>query len=125
VDRFPRSSTGTCRRGCYVFRVAQITRGTPLEHAVAVDLVTVAPGQTSEIHRHNGTETVLLVIEGSGTISVRGSSYGVSPGTRLIIGKGVFHGVRTEGEGLTFLSVQSPPILDEGRGVLDLEPLGG
>jgi quercetin dioxygenase-like cupin family protein len=108
-----------------VFRVAQITRGTPLEHAVAVDLVTVAPGQTSEIHRHNGTETVLLVIEGSGTISVRGSSYGVSPGTRLIIGKGVFHGVHTEGEGLTFLSVQSPPILDEGRGVLDLEPLGG
>ena len=83
------------------------------------------PGKTSEIHRHNGTDTVLLVIEGSGTISVGGSSYGVRPGTRLIIGKGVFHGVRTEGEGLTFLSVQSPPILDEGRGVLDLEPLGG
>ena len=63
-----------------VFRVAQVTRGTPLEHAVAVDLVTVAPGQTSEIHRHNGTDTVLLVIEGSGTIQVGGSSYGVSRG---------------------------------------------
>ena len=107
-----------------VFRVAQITRGTPLEHAVAVDLVTVAPGQTSAIHRHNGTDSVLLVIEGSGTIHVGESSYAVRKGTRIIIGKGVFHGVSTEGEGLTFLSVQSPPILDEGRGVLDLEPMG-
>ena len=106
-----------------VFRVAQITRGTPLEHAVAVDLVTVDPGQTSQIHRHNGTDSVLLVIEGSGTIHVGGSSYGVRKGTRIIIARGVFHGVSTEGEALTFLSVQSPPILDEGRGVLDLEPM--
>ena len=33
-----------------------------------------------------------------------------------------FHGVRTEEESLTFLSVQSPPILDKARGTLDLEP---
>jgi len=108
-----------------VFRVAQITRGTPLEPTVAVDLVTVPPGQTSEIHRHNGTDSVLLILEGSGTILVGEASYGVRKGMRVIIARRVFHGVRTEGEALTFLSVQSPPILDEGRGTLDLEPMGG
>ena len=105
-----------------VFEVTQITRGTPLEGAVAADLVSVAPGRTSEVHRHNEAETVLLILDGSGTVLVGESSLRVSKGSRVLIGKGVFHGVRTEGESLTFLSVQSPPILDKARGALDLEP---
>jgi quercetin dioxygenase-like cupin family protein len=104
------------------FEVTQITRGTPLENAVAADLVSVAPGQASEIHRHNEAETVLLILDGSGIILVGESSLRVSKGARVLIGRGVFHGVRTEGESLTFLSIQSPPILDKARGALDLEP---
>jgi mannose-6-phosphate isomerase-like protein (cupin superfamily) len=109
-----------------VFQVAQITRGTPMEHTVAVDVVFVPPGKSSEIHRHNGTDSVLYILEGSGTVIVGESSLEVRKGARIFIGKGVYHGVRTEGEGegLSFLSVQSPPILDKERGRLDLEPLG-
>ena len=105
-----------------VFEVTQVTRGTPIEGVVAADLVTVAPGRTSQVHRHNEAETVLLILEGSGTILVGESSLPVSKGARVLIGKGVFHGVRTAGESLTFLSVQAPPILDKARGSLDLEP---
>lgn len=105
-----------------VFDVMQITRGTPLEAVVAADLVTVAPDQASEIHRHNDAETVLLILDGSGTVLVGESSVDVSKGARVLIGKGVFHGVRTGRESLTFLSVQSPPILDKTAGTLDLEP---
>jgi quercetin dioxygenase-like cupin family protein len=106
-----------------VFRVTQVTRGTALEHLVAVDLVTVDPGQTSEVHRHNAAETVLLILGGAGEVRVGDEVLSVSEGARVLIGKGVFHGVRTGSEGLTFLSVQSPPILDKGRDALDLEPL--
>jgi hypothetical protein len=52
-----------------VFEVTQITRGTPLESVVAADLVTVEPGRASEVHRHNGAETLLLILDGSGPSS--------------------------------------------------------
>lgn len=105
-----------------VFEVTQITRGTPLESVVAADMVSVAPGQESQVHRHNEAETVLWILDGSGIVLVGESSLRVSKGARVLIGKGIFHGVRTEGESLTFLSVQSPPILDKATGTLDLEP---
>jgi mannose-6-phosphate isomerase-like protein (cupin superfamily) len=114
--------TDLSRENYDVFEVTQITRGTPLESVVAADLVSVTPGRTSTVHRHNEAETVLLILSGSGTIFVGESSLSVSKGARVHIGKGVFHGVRTEGESLTFLSIQSPPILDKARGTLDLEP---
>lgn len=107
-----------------VFRVTQVTRGTALEHEVAVDLVTIEAGRTSEVHRHNRAETVLLILEGSGFVRVGDESIPVEAGMRLRIGKGVYHGVRTENRTLRFLSVQAPPILDTAAGTLDLEPLG-
>jgi quercetin dioxygenase-like cupin family protein len=106
-----------------VFEVTQVTRGTALEHVVAVDLVTIAAGRTSEVHRHNRAETVLLILDGSGFVRVGEEVVPVAKGARLAIGKGVAHGVRTEDDSLTFLSVQSPPILDRERGKLDLEPV--
>ena len=106
-----------------VFEVTQITRGTLLESVVAADLVSIAPGRASEVHRHNEAETVLLILDGSGIVLVGESSLRVSKGARILIGKGVFHGVRTERESLIFLSIQSPPILDKAQGTLDLEPL--
>ena len=106
-----------------VFEVTQITRGTPLESVVAADLVSIAPRRASQVHRHNEAETVLLILDGSGTVLVGESSLRVSKGARVLISKGVFHGIRTEAESLTFLSVQSPPILDLAQGTMDLEPL--
>ena len=106
-----------------VFHVTQVTRGTGLEELFAADLVRVEPGQTSHIHRHNQAETVLFILGGSGVVHVGDSEVAVREGDRLLIGKGVYHRVRTAGEPLRFLSVQSPPILDKARGILDLEPL--
>ena len=107
-----------------VFEVQQLTRGTSLESIVAADWVRIAPGKTSEVHRHHRAETVLLVVEGSGTVIVDGTDYPVSVGSRIAIGQGIYHGVRTTDQPLTFLSVQSPPILDHEAGTLDLERKG-
>src|SRR5262249_16334073 len=106
-----------------VFEVTQVTRGTPLESVVAADLVSIAPSRRWEVDGHNEAETVLLILDGSGTVLVGESSLRVSKGARVLISKGVFHGIRTEAESLTFLSVQSPPILDLAQGTMDLEPL--
>lgn len=106
-----------------VLCVVPPTRSTPRERIVAVARVTVAPCRTSQIHRHNGTDSVLFIADGSGAVLVNQTGFAVRPGARIFIGKGVFHGVHTADEPLTFLSVQSPPIRDAGRGRLDLEPL--
>jgi quercetin dioxygenase-like cupin family protein len=106
-----------------VFHVMQVTRGTPLEAEVAADLVSMDPGQTSQIHRHNLAETVLYFLEGAATVRVGDDELAVTAGDRVLIGKAVFHGVRTGAEGCRFLSVQTPPILNKTTGFRDLEPL--
>jgi len=110
-----------------VFHVMQVTRDTPLATEVAADLVTVDPGQCSSTHRHNRAETVLYFLEGEGEVLLTESHepVAVRAGDRLLIGKGVFHAVRTGASSLRFLSVQSPPILDVAAGTKDLEPLDG
>lgn len=106
-----------------VFRVVQVTANTALESDVAADLVTVGPNETSKIHRHNHAETVLYITGGQGYVVVDDERYAVKSGDRLRIGKAVYHGVATDGESLSFLSVQTPPILDKATGRFDLEPL--
>ena len=105
-----------------VFDVQQVTRGTRLESQVAADMVTIAAHSTSEVHRHNRSETVIYILAGEGRALVGEQWYDVHSGDRVLIGKGVFHGFATAGSALEFLSVQSPPILDESTGQLDLEP---
>ena len=108
-----------------VFHVTQVTQGTFLESLVAADVVEVEPGSTSQTHRHNQAETVLYILSGSGVIQVGEREHHVGAGERVLVGKGVYHGVRTLQEPLRFLSVQSPPILNKSKGTLDLEPLPG
>lgn len=104
-----------------VFDVRQVTRGTALEARVAADLVTIGPHSRSEVHRHNRSETVLLVLAGAGRALVGEHVLDVRAGDRVLIGAGVFHGFVTTDSSLEFLSVQSPPILDRSTGRLDLE----
>ncbi len=105
-----------------VFDVLQVTRDTPLEHLVAADLVVVEPGRTSNVHRHNRAETVLYILDGASDVLVGEDTVKVRKGDRVLVGKGVFHGFVTHDQSVTFLSVQSPPILDEKTGELDFEP---
>jgi quercetin dioxygenase-like cupin family protein len=108
-----------------VFNVMQLTRDTDLESLVGVDHVSLQPQQTSQIHRHNRAETVLYMLSGSGVVVIDDTDHHVAAGDRIRIRAGAFHGVRTDESSLTFLSVQSPPILDKSTGVLDLEPREG
>lgn len=108
-----------------VFDVKQVTRGTPLESVVGADLVEVEPHRRSQTHRHNLAETVLYFTSGCGEVLL-GADHevvAVAAGDRLRIAKGTYHAVRTGEDSLTFLSVQSPPILDLSTGFKDLEPL--
>jgi quercetin dioxygenase-like cupin family protein len=106
-----------------VFHVMQLTRGTRLEADVAADLVTMDPGQVSQVHRHNFAETVLYFLDGSAVVKVGDDDVPVAAGDRLSIGKGVYHGVSTPDGPCRFLSVQTPPILNKTTGFRDLEPL--
>jgi quercetin dioxygenase-like cupin family protein len=105
-----------------VFGVMQLTRDTPLEHEVAADLVVVEAGQTSNVHRHNRAETVLYILDGESDVLVDDTVLHVRKGDRVLVGKGQFHGFVTHERSVTFLSVQSPPILDDKTGELDFEP---
>lgn len=103
-----------------VFHVTQLTQDTKLAGVVAADLVAMEPGQRSGVHRHNDAETVLYFLRGEATVVLDDEEFDVTPGTRVRIGAGVFHGVNSHSE-VQFLSVQSPPILDAATGRLDFE----
>lgn len=105
-----------------VFNVQQITRDTPIEEAVGADLVTMEPGQASQTHRHNFSETVLFFTEGRAIVYVNDVPHEVKSGDRLLIRRAEFHSVSTfDDEGCAFLSVQTPPILTKATGFRDLE----
>ena len=106
-----------------VFHVTQLTRGTALETEIGADHVVLEPHQTSKIHRHNLAETVLYMLDGAGIVVIEDTDHLVQRGDRICIRPGQFHGVRTGTSSLTFLSVQTPPILDEATGRFDLEPM--
>jgi quercetin dioxygenase-like cupin family protein len=105
-----------------VFQVVQLTRGTQLQNDVGADLVRLDPHQTSQIHRHNLADTVLYMLDGAGIVVVDDVDHAVRAGDRITIRPAQFHGVRTADDPLTFISIQTPPILDEATGHLDLEP---
>jgi quercetin dioxygenase-like cupin family protein len=104
-----------------VFNVTQVTRGTPIEDQVGADLVTLDPSQASQTHRHNFSETVLFFTEGEATVFVNDQPHQVTKGDRILIRKGEFHSVSTGNKSCSFLSVQTPPILNISTGFRDLE----
>ena len=105
------------------FGVTPITRGTALEDVLGLDLVTVPAGVTTEVHWHRHAENVLYVLSGRATAIINHVGYQVVAGDRITIGKGVYHGFKTSETALTFVSVQSPPILNKNRNTLDTEVL--
>jgi mannose-6-phosphate isomerase-like protein (cupin superfamily) len=106
------------------FRVTPITRGTALEDLLGLDLVTIPAGVTTEVHRHPHAENVVYILSGDATAIIDHVGYRVVAGDRLRIGKGVYHGFRTAETPLTFVSVQSPPILNKKLNIFDTEVLG-
>lgn len=105
------------------FRVTQITRGTALEDLLGLDLITIPAETTTEVHRHRHAENVVYILSGHATAIIDHVEYRVAGGDRLTIGKGVYHGFKTSETPLTFVSVQSPPILNRKLNILDTEVL--
>ena len=105
------------------FRVTQITRGTALEDRLGLDLATIPAGTTTEVHRHpRAGERGLHPQRGHSAI-IDHVGYRVAEGDRLTIGQGVYHVFQTSETPLTFVSVQSPPILNKKLNILDTEVL--
>jgi quercetin dioxygenase-like cupin family protein len=104
-----------------VFRVVQLSPGTVLEETIGADSVEIGPHSSSEIHRHNDSETVLFIIAGQAIVILDEEETPVRAGDRIYIGRGVFHGFRTSEQALTFVSIQVPPILDRKQGIFDRE----
>ena len=103
------------------FRVTPIAQGTALEDLLGLDLLTIPPGMTTEIHRHSHAENDVYFLRGDATAVIDSVGYRVVEGDRLRIGKGVYHGFKTSETPLTFVSVQSPPILNKRLNILDTE----
>jgi quercetin dioxygenase-like cupin family protein len=116
VDRMASETFGA-------FQVTQITRDTDLEDALGLDLITIAAVTKTEIHRHPRAENVVYILSGTATAIIGGVPHLVAEGDRIRIGKGVAHGFQTGNDPLTFVSVQSPPILNRKRNILDTEVL--
>jgi uncharacterized RmlC-like cupin family protein len=97
--------------------------GTALEDLLGLDLVTIPAGTTTEVHRHLHAENVVYILSGDATAIIDHVGYRVVEGDRLRIGKEVDHGSKTSETPLTFVSVQSPPVLNKKLNILDTEVL--
>jgi len=104
-----------------VFSVTQMAPHTFLIGVAGVDFIRIPAHSVSEVHRHNSSDSVILIVEGEAIVIVDDREIEVRPGVRLVLPRKSFHGFRTLSEPLTFVSVQVPPILDPERNVFDRE----
>ena len=102
-----------------VFTVTQVSPSTFLEEFLGADFVQISANSISEIHKHQNSENVILVLRGRATIILNDEEFTINAGNRVQIGRGVYHGFRTQAEQLEFISIQMPPILDKKKGIFD------
>lgn len=81
-----------------------------------VTLLAWPAGEGVPEHVNEGLDVVLVVIEGSGTVSVGDRRHEVEPGVMLLIEKGVSRAVEAGPSGVRYLSVhlRRPPLQLEG-----------
>lgn len=103
------------------FYVTQLAPETFLEGLIGAEFIRLPPLTVTEIHRHNGSENVIFVISGNGTLVLDDKEARISRGDRVRINKGSYHGFRTEDDGLEFVTIHMPPIMNKKTGWLDRE----
>jgi len=106
------------------FHVLQIAPKTFLAQTMGLDYIQIPPNSAAEEHRHINSDNVILILRGTGTIILNGSQHEVRAGDRVMIPRAVWHGFRTSGESLEFISAQMPPILDKDHNNFDFETRG-
>ncbi len=74
-----------------------------------VGLNAFEPGQTHELHSHEGMDKLYVVLEGEGTLLVTGRELPMKAGELAIAPGGVPHGIRNSGsQRLLVLAVLAP-----------------
>lgn len=74
-----------------------------------VSLVTLESGASVGHHRHDGTEELYLILEGSGVAILDGGRFDVGPGDAFLVKDGHGHGLEnTSTSLLSFLAVLTP-----------------
>lgn len=72
----------------------------------AFNVVTLEPGTSIGVHRHEGTGEIYLLLEGRGVAVDDGGQVEVGPGDAILTRSGHTHGLRNAGPGpLRFLAV--------------------
>lgn len=84
--------------------------GTPYEAKVGYEFVEMPRNSTIDIHLHPQSDAIVFVTRGSGSFLLGDAEVLVTPGVHGFIARGQKHGVRSESEGMDFISVQVPPI---------------
>jgi quercetin dioxygenase-like cupin family protein len=73
--------------------------------------VTYDPGKTVALHRHDHTEQVMWIIEGSVDMAIDGEWKTLGPGDVVVVNRGLDHELRSE-PGVTFIEALGPVPLD-------------
>lgn len=70
-------------------------------------IVVLEPGESPPRHRHEDTEQVFYILEGSGTLTVGDDDacHAVSPGQVVLIPPGTWHRIQAEGGSMRYLAV--------------------
>ena len=73
--------------------------------------VTYEPGKRVPLHRHEATEQLMAIVEGSVEMAIEGERAVLRPGDVVVVNRGLEHELYSE-EGVTFFEALAPVPLD-------------
>jgi quercetin dioxygenase-like cupin family protein len=73
--------------------------------------VTYEPGKRVKLHRHEATEQVMWIVDGSVDMAIEGEWKTLGPGDVVVVNRGLEHELYSEG-GVTFMEALAPVPLD-------------
>jgi mannose-6-phosphate isomerase-like protein (cupin superfamily) len=73
------------------------------------DVYGFEPGQTQQVHTHQGADKVYVVLEGSGTFQIGSEERELGPNIAVLAPSGVEHGVKNTGNARLMLLVFMAP----------------
>ena len=78
---------------------------------MSVTWIDVPSGIDQELHSHEESEQIYVVVRGSGTMTVAGDTQRIEEGDLILVPPATDHSIANEGSGdLCCVSVQSPPV---------------
>jgi mannose-6-phosphate isomerase-like protein (cupin superfamily) len=76
----------------------------------------------TEAHVHITSQEIYYIIEGSGTMRLGDSLFGVTTGDAILVPPGMPHNVRAGGNGVRILCICSPPYSHEDTELISRQP---